>query len=302
MKRLYIPFSLILSVLFLLSAECQQPETNPIIAPGAKLQKLSGDFSFTEGPAADKKGNVFFTDQPNDRIMVWTVDGKLETFLQPAQRANGLFFDKSGNLWACAEDKNNLIRISRDKKIEVVAEGFNGALFNGPNDVWVAPDGGVYFTDPFYRRNWWTHTERPQDKQCVYFIKPGTRTPVRIIDDLVQPNGIIGTPDGKTLFVADISGRKTWKYKINPDGSLSDKTLFCNMGSDGVTLDSKGNLYLTGGNGVTVFDPSGNQILTIQVPEKWNANVTFGGKDRKTLFITASTGLYSIRTNVKGAY
>lgn len=301
MKRLYILFSFILSFLFLLSAECQQPETNPIIAPGAKLQKLSGEFSFTEGPATDKKGNVYFTDQPNDRIMVWTVNGKLETFIQPAHRANGLFFDKSGNLWACAEDKNNLIRISKDKKIEVVAEGYNGALFNGPNDVWVAPDGGVYFTDPFYRRAWWTHTERPQDKQCVYYIKPGTASPVRIIDDLVQPNGIIGTPDGKTLYVADISGRKTWKYKINPDGSLSDKTLFCNMGSDGVTLDSKGNLYLTG-NGVTVFDSAGKQILTIQVPEKWTANVTFGGKDRKTLFITASGGLYSIRTNVKGAY
>ena len=138
-----------------------------------------------------------------------------------------------------------------------------------------------------------------QDKQCVYYLKPDHKTVVRIVDDLLQPNGVIGTPDGKTLFIADMQGRKTYSYTINPDGSLSDKKLFCEMGSDGLTIDSDGNLYLVG-RGVTVFDKTGKKIGNIPVPEGWTANVCFGGKDFKSLFITASKGLYRIRMKVKG--
>ncbi len=292
---------LLLSLAVLISLSGQEKGKSTIIPAGAEVRKLAGGFSFTEGPAADKAGNVFFTDQPNDRIMVWTADGKLETFLQPSGRSNGLFFDRKGNLWACADEKNELWIISPDKIIEVVAGLFNGKPFNGPNDLWISPGGGVYFTDPFYRRNWWTHTEKPQEKQCVYYLPPDRSRIIMIIDDLVQPNGIIGTPDGKTLYVADIGGKKTYSYKINPDGTVSDKKLFCEMGSDGMTIDKSGNVYLTG-NGVTVFDKKGNKILHIPVPEKWTANVCFAGRDRKTLFITASTGIYAIPVKVKGAY
>ncbi|MBP7731671.1 MAG: SMP-30/gluconolactonase/LRE family protein [Bacteroidales bacterium] len=280
---------------------CQTTSSSQIIPQGAEVIKLAGNFAFTEGPAADKHGNVYFTDQPNDRIMIWTLKGELITFMQPAGRSNGLFFDKDGNLWACADEKNELWKITPDKKIEVVVNKYNDAPFNGPNDLWISNDGKVYFTDPFYLRSWWDHTQRPQDKQCVYYLSPDHKTLIRVIDDLLQPNGIVGTPDGKTLYVADIGDRKTWCYKINPDGSVTDKKLFCNMGSDGMTIDNKGNIYLTG-NGVTVFDKTGKQIVNIPVPEKWTANVCFGGKNRKTLFITASTGLYSIQTKVKGVY
>jgi len=221
--------------------------------------------------------------------------------MQPAGRSNGLFFDRDGNLWACADEKNELWKITPDKKVEVVANKYNDSLFNGPNDLWISSDGKIYFTDPFYRRTWWSHTQKPQDKQCVYYLSPDHKTLTRVIDDLVQPNGIIGTPDGKILYVADIGDRKTWYYKINPDGSVSDKKLFCNMGSDGMTIDNNGNIYLTG-NGVTVFDKTGKLIINIPVPEKWTANVCFGGKNRRILFITASTGLYAIQTKVKGVY
>jgi gluconolactonase len=115
------------------------------------------------------------------------------------------------------------------------------------------------------------------------------------------PNGIVGTPDGKFLFVADIRGNKTWKYSINKDGSLGGKNLFCNMGSDGMTIDVKGNIYLTG-TGVQIFDKEGIFIGSIAVPESWTANVCFGGNDMKNLFITASKGFYRIRTLIKGAY
>ena len=268
---------------------------------GSKLEKLAGDFSFTEGPAADKAGNVYFTDQPNDRIMVWSTRGKLSTFMQPSGRSNGLFFDNKGNLWSCADEQNELWCISPDKSVEVILNKYEGKLLNGPNDLWVAHDGSIFFTDPFYKRPWWNHSEMPQDKQCVYYLSPDHKTLKRVAEDLVQPNGIVGTPDGKTLYVADIGGNKTWSYTINADGTLSGKKLFCEMGSDGMTIDLKGNIYLTG-KGVTVFDKTGKKIGNIPVPENWTANVCFGGKNRNSLFITASKGLYRIVTQMKGAY
>ena len=275
-------------------------ETNSVQAPGAKLEKLTGVFQFTEGPSCDKSGNIFFTDQPNNRIMEWSVDGKLTTFMQPAGRANGMYFEPDGNLLACADEKTELWSITPDGKHTVLAKEYEGKKLNGPNDCWERPDGGIYFTDPFYKREWWDYSQRPQDGEHVYFLSPDRKTLKRVTTDLSQPNGIIGTPDGKTLFVADIRARKTYSYDIQPDGSLENKRLFCESGSDGMTMDNEGNHYLTG-QGVTVFDKTGKQIDHIDVPESWTANVCFGGKDHQTLFITASKGLYSIQTRVKGA-
>jgi len=274
-------------------------ETN-IIAPGAKLEKLAGDFKFTEGPTCDKDGNVFFTDQPNNRIMKWSVDGKLTTFLQPAGRANGMYFESNGNLLACADEKTELWAITPDGKHTVLAKEFEGKPLNGPNDVWERPDRALYFTDPFYKRAWWDYSKRPQDGEHVCFLSADRQTLKRVTTDLVQPNGIIGTPDGKRLFVADIGAKKTYVYDMATDGSLTGKKLFCEMGSDGMTLDANGNLYLTG-KGVTVFDKTGEQVAHIDVPESWTANVCFGGKDHRTLFITASRGLYSIEMKHSGA-
>ena len=122
---------------------------------GAKLTVLAGGFEFTEGPAADAQGNVFFTDQPNDRIMKWSTDGKLTTFMKPCGRSNGLCFDAQGNLWACADEKNEMWRIDPAGKVTVVVKDYQGKLLNGPNDVWLRPDGGLYFTDPYYQRPYW---------------------------------------------------------------------------------------------------------------------------------------------------
>ncbi len=276
---------------------------SPIIAPGSTLEKLAGEYAFTEGPAADPDGNVFFTDQPNDRIVKWrAADGTVEDWLKPAGRANGLYFDSAGNLLACADEKNELWSIAPDKRVTVLLKDFDGKLLNGPNDVWIRPDGGRYFTDPLYARNYWTRDKAmQQDGQHVYFLAKGASTPVRVTTDLRQPNGLIGTPDGGTLYVADIGARKTYAYDVQPDGSLKDKRLFCELGSDGMTLDAEGNVYLTG-RGVTVFDKSGKQIEQIAVPEGWTANVTFGGLDRKLLFITASKGIYGLKMKVAGAH
>ena len=271
-----------------------------VIAPGAKVEKLAGGFEFTEGPIADSVGNVYFTDQPNDRILKWGVDGKLSTFLSPCGRANGLYFDRKGNLLACADQDNQLWSIDPAGKVTVLVKDYKGKLLNGPNDLWVRPDGGLYFTDPFYKRPYWKRGPMEQDGQCVYYLPPGGRGLVRVADDLKQPNGIIGTPDGKKLYVADIGAGKTYAYDVGADGTLTGKTLFCEMGSDGMTIDDQGNVYLTG-RGVTVFDKTGRKVEHIAVDEPWTANVCFGGKDRQALFITAGKGLYAIRMRVRGA-
>lgn len=285
----------------ILSAVAQTNNEMPsVVEPGAKLQELANDFKFTEGPSCDADGNVFFTDQPNNRIMEWSVDGKLSTFKQPAGRANGMYFDAKGNLIACADENTALWSIAPDGKETVLVHEYDGKKLCGPNDVWVRPDGGMYLTDPFYARPWWNYKDQPQDVQAVYYLSPDRKTFKRVITDYEKPNGIIGTPDGKTLYVADIQARKTYAYDIQPDGSLTNKRLAANDGSDGMTIDTEGNIYLTGPGGVHVFDKNAKSLGKIPVPQT-PANVCFGGKDKRTLFICARTGFYSIRIKYRGA-
>lgn len=292
--------ALVVAVSLLAASISARAADSGLIAPGAKVEKLADGFKFTEGPAADAAGNVYFTDQPNDRILKWSVDGELSAFLEPCGRSNGLYFDSRGQLWACADANNELWSINPQGKHTVVVKDYDGKLLNGPNDLWIRPDGGIYFTDPFYQRAYWNRGPKEQDVQGVYYLSPDRQKMVRVADDLTQPNGVIGTPDGKQLYVADIGVKKTFVYAIQPDGSLTDKRLFCEMGSDGMTIDERGNVYLTG-KGVTVFDPSGRQVDQIPVPEGWTANVCFGGPDHRTLFVTASRGLYGLRMQVRGA-
>jgi gluconolactonase len=287
------------ALLSIMLASTSAPAADSVLAPGATLQKRAGGFAFTEGPTCDKQGNLFFVDQPNDRIMEWSVEGKLSTFLQPSGYANGMEFDANGNLIACADEHNALWSITPDKKISILVTNFEGKYLNGPNDVWIAPNGAMYLSDPFYKRTWWDHDTMALPNQEVFYLSPDRKTLTRVTDDLTKPNGITGSPDGKTLFVSDIGAGQTWHYDIQPDGSLTNKTLFCAQGSDGMTIDDAGDLYLTG-HGVTIYDPAGKRIEHIDVPEKWSGNLSFAGKDHQTLFITASKSLYSIQMRVKG--
>lgn len=297
-------FPAILTVLVLIqpALHAADLDTN-LVAAGARVTVLGEGYAFTEGPAVDRDGNVFFTDQPNDRIVKYdATDGSFSDWLKPAGRSNGTYFDKDGNLLACADEKNELWSISPDKKVTVLLSDFDGKLLNGPNDLWIRPDGNLYFTDPLYKRDYWKRdkaTQQPGER--VYFFNVTSKKATPVATDLKQPNGIIGTPDGRTLYVADIGARKTYSYSVNPDGTLANKTLFCEMGSDGMTIDAEGNVYLTG-RGVTVFDKTGRKLTNIPVPEPWTANVTFCGKDRHQLFITASKKVYGIKMKVKGAY
>ena len=292
---------LLLLTIFIFIAGCAQnaKTIDDLVAKDAQVQKLAGDFMFTEGPAADKEGNIYFTDQPNDRIMKWSVDGDLSVFHESPERSNGLYFDDNGNLLACADMYNKLVSINmQDKSLTKLADNWEGYPLNGPNDLWLDPKGGIYFTDPWYKRNYWERTEKDMDIHGVYYLKPDRVTLIRVADDFKNPNGIIGTPDGSTLYVSDRSGNKTWSYTINADGTLSGKTLFNEMGSDGMTIDNLGNVYLTD-KAVSVYSRDGKLTGNIEVPES-PSNVCFGGTDMKTLFITARTSLYAIKMQVHG--
>jgi len=269
-------------------------EKASVVAVGAKVEKLAGGFKFTEGPAADAQGNIFFSDIPNNRIHKWSSDGKLSTFRENSGGANGLYFDKKGNLLACEGTGRRLVSIDPTGNVTVLADKYEGKQFNSLNDLWIDRTGGVYFTDPRYG----SRDDMEQDGEHVYYLSPDRKKLIRVIADLVRPNGVIGTPDGKKLYVADHGGKKTFVYDINKDGTLSNKKLFAPEGSDGMTIDNQGNIYLTT-DVVAVYNSKGEKIETIQIPET-PANVTFGGKDKKTLFITARTSLYSVRMQIRG--
>jgi gluconolactonase len=290
---------LVLSVVLFLLVDPALAQENTLFDAGAKPVLISKIFAFTEGPAVDKKGNIFFTDQPNNKIWEYTTDGQLFVYMDSTGRGNGMYFDPKGNLIVCADEHNQLWLVKHGKKKKVLLDNYQGKLLNGPNDLWIHPNGNIYFTDPYYQRPWWSRTKPDQDGQKVYYLPKGKTEAVMIEDSLKRPNGIVGSPDGKFLYVADIGDGKIYKYNINNDGTLSGKKLFVNKGADGITLDNLGNLYLAG-NGVTVFNTEGQQIAHIDVPEPWTANICFGGKNRDVLFMTASKAIYTMQMKVKG--
>ncbi|ANI90094.1 gluconolactonase [Arachidicoccus ginsenosidimutans] len=299
MKQIFFLFVIFSCYALKLDAQKTFKSIDKIISSREKLQLVSNQFAFAEGPATDKNGDVYFTDQPNDKIWKYDTKGKLSLYMNKTGRANGLYFSPDGNLIACADEHDELWSISRDKKVTVLLSYFQGKKLNGPNDLWIDKNGGIYFTDPYYQRNYWIRTKPDLQKQNVYYLPKGAKQPIIVDDDIEKPNGIVGTPDGKTLYVADIQANKTYRYNINSDGTLSGKKLIIHQGSDGMTIDNKGNLYLCG-KGVTIYNKNGEKLGHISVPENWTGNICFGGKYKNILFITASHGVYIIKTKVKG--
>ena len=271
-----------------------------VVQKNAKLKKLAGDFGFTEGPVADAGGNVYFSDIPNSRIHKWSVDGKLLTFRENLGRANGLAFDKNGNLIVCEGGNRRITLIDPQGSVTVLVDKFEGKKLNSPNDLWIDPKGGIYFTDPRYG----DRSDLELNGEFVFYLTPDKEKLLKVIDDMVRPNGIVGTPDGKNLYVADRSADSNWTYMISKDGTLLNKNFFSVEGSDGMTLDEDGNVYITSPRKkpyfrVSIYNKNGNKLHDIQIPEM-PTNVCFWGKDRKSLFITARTSIYSIKMRVAG--
>ncbi|WP_333862889.1 SMP-30/gluconolactonase/LRE family protein [Sphingobacterium sp.] len=289
---------LILLLLFIFSLNALDVKAQLFNQDSLKL--ISRQFTFTEGPAVDRDGNIYFTDQPNNKIWKYNTKGDLSLFMDSAGRANGLYVDHRGQLLACADEKNEIWSISSTGKVTVLLSAVDGKKLNGPNDLWADKKGGIYFTDPYYQRDYWTRKNPEIEGQKVYYLPPGKgKQPIVVADDVTKPNGIIGSADGKYLYVADIGRNKTYRYIIQSNGKLSGQEAVIDQGSDGMTLDNQGNIYLTG-KGVFIYSPKGLLIGHIDVKEPWTSNVCFGGNDRTDLFITASTAIYLIPMRVEG--
>ena len=268
-----------------------------VVAPDSSLQRLAGGFKFTEGPAADSNGGVYFTDIYNNRIHRWSPDTNVTAIRKNTGGANGLKLDTQGNLYACEGGNRRITRIDPNGKVTVLCDNYKGKKLNSTNDLWRDKKGGIYFTDP----NYGNIKNMQLDGSYVFYLPPDSNQPILVADGMNKPNGIVGTKDGSTLYVSDMQGKKTWVFKINPDPcapGLSDRKLFAKIGSDGMTLDEKGNLYLTGA-GVIVLDPQGNKIDYIKVPFQ-TSNVCFFGPDNNMLFITGRKYIASIKLSVKG--
>lgn len=267
---------------------------------GMRVTLVTNGFSFVEGPSADARGNVFFSDIPNNRVWVWTVKNELKEFIPYARGPNGTYHDRLGRLVVCEGGTRRIARYRKDGKSETIVSRYKNKLFNSPNDLWIDPKGGIWFTDPRYG----SEDDVQLDGYYVFYVPPHKKEAKCVIDDLQKPNGIIGTPDGNKLYVADWGAGTTYVYNIVADGVLSNRQVFAVQQCDGMTLDEDGNVYLTAekwayATYVTVYAPDGTRLDRVHVPEK-PTNVTFGGKDGKTLFITAGRSLYSIRLAEKG--
>lgn len=299
----------LLFVVLLFAAGSLRAGDAPLVPEGAKLEKLWGEGAFTEGPAHGPDGCIYFSDIGNRILRFDPATRKTTEHRNPSGRANGLYFDPEGRLVACegANTGGNRRVTSTDKdgKVRVLADRWKGKRFNSPNDLTIDLKGRVYFSDPRYGGN----ESREIDTESVYRIDAdGTVT--QIITDVEKPNGIILAPDMKTLYLADSNPRgkrQLLSFPLKEDGSVGVKKVLHDFGNDrgidGMTIDVRGNLWATAGRGKTAgvyaFTPEGKKTGFIPTPED-PTNCVFGGKERKTLYITAGKSLYRIDVKAEG--
>ncbi|PHS07644.1 MAG: gluconolactonase [Blastopirellula sp.] len=273
------------------------------LGPISDIKKVEGEYQFTEGPTADSQGNLYFTDIPASRIYRLDTEGHVSTFVDSSGHANGLMLDKNGTLFACQMDGQLVTYNAAGKPIKELVKKHQGKRFNAPNDLVLDKAGGIYFTDPRFRapKPW------PQVKEAVYYLDAQGNV-TRLVDDLQAPNGVILSPDEKTLYVIPSMQKQMMAYPVEQPGKLGKGKVLCelqqkdkngNSGGDGLTIDTLGNLYITSGLGIQVVSPAGEHLGTIAFPQQ-PANVTFGGKQRTTLYVTARTGVYSVEMKAQG--
>jgi len=279
------------------------PSKIPGLGPVGEIKKVAGELQFTEGPAADGKGNLYFSDIPANRIYKIDAHGAKSVFLDPSNHTNGLMINARGNLVACEMDGRIVEIDTKSKTVKALAEKYEGHRFNAPNDLVLDQAGGVYFTDPHFR----APMPLPQGKAAFYYVAADGKV-ARLGDNLMAPNGVILSPDEKTLYVIPSMQKQMYAFPVVAPGKLGEGRVFCelqqkepqgNGGGDGLTIDVRGNLYITSALGLQVFSPEGKLLGIIAFPEQ-PANATFGGTHNKTLFVTARTGVYSVEMEVAG--
>ena len=311
------------------------PAIDQIVPKDAKLDRIATGFKWVEGPIW-LNNSLYFAEIPSDSIRRWTPeDGEVSMFITPSgyeghtpyggpePGSNGMTADVHGRLTVAGHAQRDVYRLetlSSTGQATILANRYRGKKLNSPNDLVYRSDGSIYFTDPPYGLR--TQSDKDPEKQLnvngVYRIpgalsqqagtKPNSAELQLLVSDLTRPNGITFSPDEKYLYVNNSEPKKIWmRYRVQPDGTLTEAKLFYDATSDqrpgapdGMKVDVKGNVYSTGPGGVWIFTPEGKPLGTIVMPEK-SANVAWGGADRRTLYITASSSIYRIRLNVPGA-
>lgn len=259
-------------------------------------REVMSSIQFSEGPVWIAEGYLLFSDIPANKILRWDEAGGLTIWRDDSGNSNGLALDREGRLISCEHGNRRVARTEQDGTMTVIAETIGGNRFNSPNDVAVRSDGMLFFTDPNYGLS-----GRPAElsEEAVYRVVPGEE-PIKVADGFSKPNGIAFSPDESLLYIADTSRAHVRVFTVNADGSLSGDRVFAEMGNpDGMKVDVEGNLYVTASTGVPVYNPQGDLIETIVVPQQ-PANCGFGDADFKTLYITARTALYKVRTRFTG--
>jgi len=280
----------------------KQNNLGEILATNAKVEKVAGGFQFTEGPLWHPDGFLLFSDIPANTIYKWQPGQKTEIFRQPSGNANGNTLDKSGRLVTAEHGNRRISLTEKNGEILTLVNQYQGKQLNSPNDLVVKSDGSIYFTDPPYGIK---ATQEELGFYGVYRLTPDG-TLILLVDDFVRPNGITFSPDETKLYVNDSQKGHIRVFDVKPDGMLENGKLFAELkppgkegAADGMKVDIKGNVYSTGPGGVWIFSPKGDLLGIIATPEP-PANIAWGDRDYKTLYITARNSLYRIRLNIEG--
>lgn len=302
-SRLYLVAGLLTFFSVASHQSLAQEKATARIAPLGDIETVQTGFAFTEGPAWDPRGSLYFSDIPNTTIHRLSKDDKLSTFTDDSKHTNGIMIAADGRMLACQMDGQVVAYDVDSGEAKVLAGTYQGKRFNAPNDLVIDKDGGIYFTDPLFR----APQPLPQGVQAVYYI-PADGEVQRVTDDLAAPNGIGLSPDGKRLYVIPSQQAEMLVYDVTGPGQLSGGRTFCRLtqppgmdgtGGDGMTVDVQGNVYITTRLGVEIFSPQGNQLGLVEFPEQ-PANVTFGGAEGTTMYVTARTGLYRVAMPIAG--
>jgi gluconolactonase len=296
-----------------MAVQAHTPQFLDLVAEDAEVEQLGTGFVFTEGPLWHPDGYLLFSDMPGDTRRRWTESEGVTEIAKPSNKGNGMTWDLEGRLLVCEHVTSSLVRMDPDGRgsgREVLASHFDGKELNSPNDVVVKSDGTIYFTDPTYGRMPGFGIEREQELsfQGVYRLPAGGGDPELVVDDFVQPNGLCFTADERTLYINDTDRAHIRVFDVQADGSLTGGAVLAeNIGTgdietglvDGMKLDERGNIWVTGPKGVWVFSPEGQHLGVVEIPENVG-NINWGGPDWSWLFVPASTSMYRVQTKVSG--
>ena len=301
-------FSILLLLLlpqgsFSAGIQALKPEFSAVVNEDAELVEIATGLEFTEGPVwigSGESGYLLFSDIPADKIYRWTPGEDLSVWRTPSGNSNGLLLDSQGRILACEHGGRRVSLTLDSGKAVTLCDSYKGGKLNSPNDVALGADGSLWFTDPPYGLSKQEESEQPA---CYVFrLAQGAKEPTVVVEDFDRPNGIVFSPDKKVLYISDSGRPHHIRYFRVAGESLEEIGVFATIspgGPDGMCVDTMGRLYSTAGDGVHVFSPDGILIGKILTPHN-PTNCCFGGRQWKTLYITARPDVYAVKLRVKG--